>query len=399
MTHSPHRAAVRRAPRLLAALALGAAFVVVGGAVGLDAVAASAAAPVSATVSSAVSRPGASALPTADAAAGPSWSVAPVPASDGSPRPNFDYSADPGEVIDDAIQITNTGAITLDLDVYAADAFTTREGNIDLLAAGEKSVDGGSWIAVAQPSVVLDPGQSATVPFAVTVPLGAKPGDHPAGVVASLSTGGDATVQVDRRLGSRVQLRVSGAVEPAIALGEPRLDFGGALNPLALGDATVTYTVKNTGNVRVTAGALVTLGGPLGLGATSTADQLPEILPGSQIEVRRTVTGVAALFVLTAEVRLAPESVGIGATVLPAITRSATVAAVPVIPLAVLLLAAAAVVFVVLRLRRRRAAAATPAPAPAPVLGEGAGDADSGASPDTDTDTGAEAKEPAVTRG
>lgn len=315
-----------------------------GGAAAAVAAPASAAAPASVL----------SAIPAADA--GPSWSVAPAPAADGSRRANFDYQADPGATLEDAFTVRNNGATPLTLNVYAADAFTTREGNIDLFPAGKKSVDSGTWVALASSRVTVDPGKQTVIPFTVTVPKDARPGDHPTGIVTSLrSQDSGATVQVDRRLGARMQIRVSGELKPAVEISKPRVAFSGTWNPLATGTLDVSYDLTNTGNTRTTATAAVTAAGPLGVGTVALAGtSLPEVLPGSTITVHQRIPAAGALFWLGGTVTVSPESVGIGARALAPVTADFGTAAIPATPLLVLVVVAAAVVVVVVLLRRRR---------------------------------------------
>jgi len=311
---------------------------------------------VAAGVSLALSLGAALALPSAAVAAdGPSWSVSPAVTDDGERRANFDYVLDPGETLTDAFTVRNDGAAELTLAVYAADAFTTREGTIDLLPAGEVSVDAGTWVRFPSGSVTLQPGQSEDVPFTLTVPGDARPGDHPAGVVASLvSDDPDAQVQLDRRLGSRMHIRIAGDLSPSVNISDPTVAFTGSLNPLAFGDLEVSYRVENTGNTRITGLAATRAGGPLGIDAGSTGEQqLPEVLPGSSIDVQQRLTGVAAVFWLTGAVEVAPSSVGLGAAALDAVTLDFGTPAVPVVLLAILVLVAAVVVTVVVVLRRR----------------------------------------------
>jgi hypothetical protein len=307
------------------------------------------------------------ALPAA-AAEGPSWSVGPAATAEdtaaGTLRPNFDYAVDPGQVVEDAFSVRNDGATALTLSVYSADAFTTREGNIDLLPAGETSVDAGTWVSLSQNVVTLQAGETAVVPFTVTVPADARPGDHPAGIVASLTSNDpDAQVQVDRRLGSRMYIRVAGTLSPAVTATDLTVDFSGMWNPLAVGSLDVSYVLGNTGDTRVTATSSLSAAGPFGAASTSTGEvQLPEVLPGSEMEVQHTLSGGVALLWLAGAVDITPSSVGIGATPLETIALDYTVPAIPATILLILLVLAAIIVAIVFVRRSRRR---TPAPAPA----------------------------------
>lgn len=308
------------------------------------------------------------ALPTGGAAVaaspsaatgGVSWSVSPADTPEGTGRPYFDYALEPGETIDDAFAVRNDGASPLSLSLYAADAFTTREGNIDLLPAGEQSADAGTWVELDVEEVVLDPGETRVVPFRLVVPTDARPGDHPAGIVTSLRSDDDgAQVQVDRRLGSRLFVRVAGELSPSVEVSDPVVSFSGTWNPLALGQVDVVYTLSNTGDTRITAVGASSVHGPAGVASLTTgAEQLPEVLPGSTVEVRQSLSGVAALVWLGGAVNVIPTSVGIGAAQLDAVVLPFGVAAVPVATLLILAgIAVLAIAIVALVHRRRRRA-------------------------------------------
>lgn len=303
-----------------------------------------------------------------------SWGVAPANNANGSDRPHFDYTLDPGATLADELVVTNHSDHPIMLDVYAADAFTTSNGAIDVLPAGKPSTDSGLWVAVASPTVTVDSGVSVAVPFTLRVPASATPGDHPAGIVTALVEPGTGSgVQVQHRLGARIYLRVTGTLSPSLAVTDVRADFHGVANPFAPGSATVTYTVRNTGNVRLGGRESVTVAGPGGVLSRNLAtSDLPEILPGGSLTRTATVTGVWPAFRMTADVAVTPadESDGPLANAKPALGHGVS-AAVPWSQLALLLLVVGATVGG-LRLRRRRRAAirATVAAAVAKALAD-----------------------------
>ncbi|RWZ64543.1 DUF916 domain-containing protein [Labedella populi] len=322
----------------------------------------------------AVLLPSGPALASASTLAGISGTVAPIAATDGaswsagpadgprrSGRPFFEYELDPGATVEDAFAVRNDGARALTLRVYAADAFTTREGTIDLLPASEQSVDSGTWVELDRSDVSIEPGETVLVPFTLTVPTDARPGDHPAGIVTSLlSEDAEAQVQVDRRLGSRLYVRVAGELAPSVTVSDPTVSFEGMWNPLALGRLEISYTLENTGDTRVAAVGASTVHGPFGVAPVTTgAEQLPEVLPGSTVEVRQLLDGVAALAWLGGAITVIPTSVGIGAAQLDTVVAPFGTAAVPVATLLVLAglaFVALATVLLVRRSRRSRSA-------------------------------------------
>ena len=295
-----------------------------------------------------------------DGASGVTWGVRTASQDLGADRQNYSYAVDPGERVVDAIVVTNHAGEPLELDLYAADGFTTDAGQLDVLTRDVDSVGVGAWVELATDHVRLEPGESLQVDFAVTVPAGAEPGDYAGAVVTSLS---DAEVSdgvtVDRRLGIRIHLRVTGDLRPAMAVQDLRVDHEPSVNPFAPGRATVTYTVRNTGNVRLSADQAVTVGGPFGVARARTdLTPVPELLPGETWEVSAVVDGVWPLVRIGAGVRLdpaLPEGVD-GAPVPAPVRASAGAWAVPWSVLALVLVAAAAVLAAHRgRERRRRA--------------------------------------------
>jgi hypothetical protein len=290
------------------------------------------------------------------------WGVRPADTVHGTERPNYAYSLEPGASLDDGIIVSNYTQGPLTFRVYAADGFMTDAGELDLLPAGEESSALGAWVSFAGEEVTVDGGDSVVVPFTLTVPAEATPGDYAAGVVSSLLVENAEGVSVDRRLGSRMHLRVAGDLVPAVVLDDVSVTYDGTLNPFAAGDATVTFTVTNDGNTRLAAGQVVRVAGPWGAGAQSTPRvELPELLPGTSVTRTVTVDGVWPLGRVSADVRVTAEVVtAIGATdaeavpvVAPA-TASASTLAVPWTALALLVLLVAAVVLWRRAARRRR---------------------------------------------
>ncbi|WP_396645975.1 WxL protein peptidoglycan domain-containing protein [Microbacterium sp.] len=293
---------------------------------------------------------------------GVAWSVQTADNANGTGRANFSYDVDPGAVLADTMLVVNTGTEPLPLTVYAADAFTAASGEIDVLADGTPSQDAGTWVSVGQTSMELAPGQSAEVPFTITVPTDARPGDHSAGIVTSLASR-DATssLSVERRLGTRINLRVSGALAPAAAITGTTVRYDGSWNPFESGRLTVEYSLENVGNTRLTGVETVATSGAAGLlGDTTAPTQLPEIVTGSTIQVTREVPAFS-LGWLSGHVTVVPEGVGLGAGTVAPVTADFSIAAVPWSLYGLIVLVIAAVVTVVLLARRRGAREASEA--------------------------------------
>ncbi|WP_285137565.1 DUF916 domain-containing protein [Microbacterium sp. lyk4-40-TSB-66] len=301
------------------------------------------------------------AAPSADTTV--TWSVKPADTAQGRDRPNYAYDLQPGGTVGDALYVANRSPQPITLSVYAADGFLTEDGSLDILAGGVASTDLGSWVQVEAPELTLDSGASAEVPFLITVPADAPPGDYAAGVVASMRVTADNGTITERRLGSRVHLRVLGDLAPALTVGDVVVDYHGTANPVEAGSATVTYTLTNTGNTRLDPAVDVALGGPFGLAAVSAADDAPELLPGSSLQRTVEVAGVVPLGLLAADVTATSQVVsrtlaGAEPSALdPLVSEGA--AATAAMPWTVLAILAALALFIVWRVvaaRRRKAA-------------------------------------------
>jgi hypothetical protein len=285
---------------------------------------------------------------------GAAWSVATVDGEQGNARPNFSYGTAAGGSLEDALRVTNTGSEDLHPRIYAADAFTTAEGGIDILEANEASTDAGLWITPETEYIDLAPGETTDVGFTVQVPANATPGDHSAAIVASLLPDGDGQVQVERRLGLRVSIRVPGELAAAVSFSDVQTEYVTSLNPFAPATIRTTYTVENSGNTRIRVDEAISVSGLLALGTPATSTAVDDLLPGSSIRVTREVPTLA----------IGGATVEVSATALPfdgsvavpePFTTESHVAGAPwsLLVLIVIVLAAAAVAAILL-IRRRR---------------------------------------------
>ncbi|MFF1877156.1 WxL protein peptidoglycan domain-containing protein [Leifsonia sp. NPDC058230] len=285
------------------------------------------------------------------------WTVRTASNGFGAERTGYNYTINPGSKVDDALVVSNHGDTALELGIYAADGYTTESGQFDLVVGGAKSVSIGDWVHGGTDHITVAPGQSVDYPFTVTVPKNATPGDYAGGIVTSLAQEGETQgITVDRRLGIKITLRVSGDLKPSLAVENPHVDWNGGLNPFAGGDSTMTYTIHNTGNALVTAKQVAGLTGPFGMLPTSagTIKAPPQLLPGEKWDVSVPIHDVPASVWLAATATVTPvvtDASGSTNTLDP-ITATATGWAVPWMVLLIVVVLAA-LVFVALRLRTR----------------------------------------------
>jgi len=303
-----------------------------------------------------------SATTPAPAPAPVTWGVAPSSATGPNGRALFAYKLDPGARLTDYVAVTNHSTRPVTLSVYASDALTTEQGGFDLLPAVRQPVDVGSWVRLSARTLTIPSTSRVDVPFTVTVPANATPGDHVGGIVASLTaTTTDARgnqVAVDHRVGTRIYLRVTGELRPALALEDVRIRHRGSPSPFHGGELTGTATVRNTGNVRLAARPMLDAAGPLSLNAgTASGPALPEILPGEAVRTTVRLAGVPPLFRLAVTTTVTPTAVD-GQVLDPPpdiASHQVTIWAVPWSQLLLVALVTGAVwAFVAVRRRRRR---------------------------------------------
>jgi hypothetical protein len=218
-------------------------------------------------------------------------------ASGGDDRGAFDYEVLPKGVVQDWIAVSNYRYQPITVRLFAKDATTTAGSPFAVQQSSETPHDVGAWVVLKKQRLTLPPRSEISVPFQLGVPYNATPGDHAGAIVVSLLArepkpdGG--SIIVDHRVGMRIHLRVPGALQPRLQIEGLKVDWNGEGDVLGRGDAVVSYTVRNTGNVRMNATSDLELGRVLGLPAVSS--KLPavdDVLPGGSVFVTRTVKNV-----------------------------------------------------------------------------------------------------------
>ncbi len=296
------------------------------------------------------------------------FGVEPASASGPDGRPGFVFSATPGGVLFDHVAVLNYSATPLPLRLYATDATETTGGGYGLLPAGAKPTGAGSWISFPSPSasVVVPPGSATgpgmiVVPFTLHVPPHAPPGDHSAGVVASLRTTGTntsgQTVVLEQRVGTRVLVQVAGALAPGLTISDLHADYEGTLDPVGTGRVRIDYVVRNTGNVNLALDPGIEVTGLLGSAREVNPGRVPLLLPGASLHATAVVTGVWPQVLVHDTVTARPiELYVVGTPRLIAATASTSTWAIPW-PLFLIVAVLALGIFLIRPARRRPVAA------------------------------------------
>ncbi|MFG2227954.1 hypothetical protein [Streptomyces sp. NPDC048644] len=199
----------------------------------------------------------AGAAPVPDAPSGAGLTAAPAPGSGTGTgdrgRPYFYLEGGPGTVMKDRLALTNP----------ADRARTVRL----------RGADSGAWLVPAAREVRIPARTRATVPFTVTVPADAPPGDHPGELIAE--DGG-------RKVSVRVHLRVTGPALSALTVEN--------VSVTARGDAAeIHYALVNRGTTVLTPRLAVRADGVFGPVLRRAARTLPVRLPPGR-RVERTET-------------------------------------------------------------------------------------------------------------
>lgn len=273
------------------------------------------------------------------------WSVSPADEQGPLKQSWVELELDPGSTAERHLAVRNLGDRDVTFAITAADGYFTDKGRFNMLPADATSVAAGTWIAV-QGKVTVAAGGTAIVPFTVAVPDDATPGDHAAGIAASIYSQGaqeGSQVSVESRVGFRVMTRVKGELSPQLAV-SPRGQYDMTWNPFAPGAATVDVDLENTGNVRLKVSAATAGGTQPGQDAKSGEAPAQELLPGDKRTITLKVADVWPLGPVTVPVTVAQDVVTASGSVesMAPVVHEATIWAMPwpqlMVFLAVLLL-------------------------------------------------------------
>jgi hypothetical protein len=272
-----------------------------------------------------------------------------------SNRTTFTYAASPGQALEDAYIVLNDGTVAQDITISATDAFNAEDGSFALFDTNMPAVDAGTWVSFeGAPNQVLtlQPGETRVIPFVVTVPVDASPGDHAGGVLATVSSI-DGQVKLERRVATRMNIRVSGDIEAGLTVSGLNATYQPSLNPFN-GDLVLTFTVQNTGNVTLASRTTSTATGIFGIGLSGNASYtVPALLPGSTHVVTTAIPGVWQWIWMNAKMTLVgvDSNDTMNAGVMPTASREASTWAMPWGLFALLI--AAGFVYVYIRFSRK----------------------------------------------
>ncbi|MFJ3636111.1 DUF916 domain-containing protein [Streptomyces sp. NPDC090112] len=225
------------------------------------------------------------------------WSVRPADSAI-TPRAAFELPAQPGTTLTDRAVVTNTTAAPLTFRLYVADAHNTeRDGGLAVRGIEETQRDVGAWGKPEQDTITVPARSAVTVGISLSIPRDAPPGDHVGALVAvdtRVRPADGSHLGVQRGVGARIYLRVDGPQQPALTVEDvqfttrsPHLPWTGTR------ESTITYTLHNTGNVKLSPRVSLSFGGVVlgGAGERRLANAPAELLPGQKVRLTETWAG------------------------------------------------------------------------------------------------------------
>ncbi|WP_167047049.1 DUF916 domain-containing protein [Salinibacterium sp. ZJ454] len=261
------------------------------------------------------------------------WGVQPGSSAGPDGREAFDYQVAPGTVVSDWVSVTNSSTTEISVRMLAEDATTDYDtGAFTLVGADIPSTTVGGWTSLnGAPATCPDttpeqtaaclptlgiqlslaPGERANIPFTLTVPHDASPGDHAGGIAAIVTTqtgGGDGiNTPIEVHAGTRIYLRVDGPLSPGMTATGLVSGYDPSWNPFVGGTGRLGFDLVNDGNIRITAEPTVTLTGPFGIGLGEfSLPEVANIMPGQSAHVAAELPGVPPLLMLFSDVSITP---------------------------------------------------------------------------------------------
>lgn len=202
---------------------------------------------------------------------------------DDNPRTQsiFIHDMEPGETVEDGIEVSNNSSSTQEIGLFAVDGRVASGGSFACAQNTEESKDAGAWISLSQDTVTLAAGERQVVPFTISAPADASPGEHNGCIaIQSLDQEPEVTeggVTLRTRSAVRVAMTIEGEIEKQLEF----TDLAYLLRDSE--EARLSASLRNSGNVSIDTEISITLrnlfwtvrdevGGTFPVLAGSTAD-------------------------------------------------------------------------------------------------------------------------------
>jgi hypothetical protein len=152
-------------------------------------------------------------------------------------------------------RIANPANVPQTIRLFLADVEFTDKGAPKIKP--DSPTDVGAWGSFEPATLTVQPKSDVTVPFTVTAPANAEPGDHIGAVVAESApekpTGGNLLALV-KRVAVRLYITIPGEASPNFVIQKIDVKPDSSFFPR---EATVTVLLRNTGRVRIAPTVLI----------------------------------------------------------------------------------------------------------------------------------------------
>ena len=147
------------------------------------------------------------------------------------------------------VDIKNDSDQLIDLKIYPVDAVTTKDGSFAPQSEDATKDGVGTWIKLPITELSLNPKETKTIDFTITVPQNAEIGDHMGAIIIqnkkTAGTEKNTSVQVVNRLGARIYITIPGEKVS-------KLEIGTFDKTMENGKVVFQLTLVNQGNTRIT---------------------------------------------------------------------------------------------------------------------------------------------------
>lgn len=163
----------------------------------------------------------------------------------------FEKEIAPGASAQDVIHIINDSNQEKTYTLSAQNFIANGENGAQQYLQEQQPTDLASWVRTNGPSVTIPSGESANIPFTITVPQGAEPGGHYATIFFSQSAGTESNgsgVGIAQQVGVLLLVSVPGDVSEQASIESFRMPHGSSFDHLP---ASFELRVKNSGSVHL----------------------------------------------------------------------------------------------------------------------------------------------------
>lgn len=168
---------------------------------------------------------------------------------------------EPGKSETSSIIIKNVATVPLTLDIYGADATNSNQGTFALTGKARDQHHIGTWVTFKEPLQTLEPDEEKTIPFVVSVPADATPGNYGGGI--AVESAPPSSTQEDQpgvSVNSRIYVQLFVSIPGEKIHSYEWKDF--SFLPVTDGyNADFSNSYKNTGNTIVIADPVIDIKG------------------------------------------------------------------------------------------------------------------------------------------